>query len=637
MLPHEPDGVGRTGAILAMMVLGLGIALRFFRLDADPEYYLWNGYVSDEGRWTAHARAVALFGSIDSVGWPLHLALAPLYQLTSYGLFAALDVSLWSSRLVSAVCGSALLLTFWTVFRRLATPEALLLALGMLAFELDLVVMSRIAVPEMAAMSLSLLAYVLLVAERAGGARLAAAGLTTAAAIGMKVTVLPVVPIFAAILLARPRESAGGRSRGAALAAYAAGLLLPVAVAALGILTRWPGAAATIGRTVDTVGDFLGVTELYAVVAFPFEDPVAPVLGIWTLAAGLALLGALVCRSDAGGAAERRHLTAAGIWVVLHGGVMLVLEYFPARYKLHLLVPLAVIVAAGLTVLQRVGLGALEVALAGLRGPRRMAAALLLATPTAVLLGPGLAVLAAMNGIDASRLRVRYACVLVALALVGALLLRLRHGLVLRLALLFPPLSVLAWLIAQRPPVWLPSPGPATSTGEFAARWLLLVAAAAVGAVAVSAGLARWKGRGARAGVLAVATAYALIALIRLAPGYLDPHYSIREASRDLGQLLAGVAHPVRTVESEVLFSDNRLPYRIIHGRKWPASRPEVMLLGAPIEDPLRLLEREYRLARTYEIYTSPEYVRTRLSRVTTPGPLPRTSIRLYQRISPSD
>ena len=637
MSSREPDGAGRAGAVLAVIVLGLGIALRFFRLDADPDYYLWNGYVSDEGRWTAHARAMALFGSIGPVAWPLHLTLAPLYQLASYVLFVGLDVSLWSSRLVSAMFGSALLLTFWAAFRRLATPEALLLALVMLAFELDLVVLSRIAVPEMAAMSLSLLAYVLLVAERAGGMRLAAAGLMTAVAIGMKATVLPVAPIFAAILLTRSREPAGGRSRGAALAAYAAGLLLPVAVAGFGVLIRSPGAAATIGSTVDTVGDFMGVTALYALLAFPFEDPVAPVLGIWALAAGLAFLGALVRRPDGAGAAERRHLAAAGIWVVLYGSAMLVLQYFPARYKLHLLVPLAVIVAAGLTALQRVGFGALEAAFAGLHGPRRLAAVLLLATPPAVLLGPGLAVLAAMSGIDATRLRGRYACVLIVLVLVGTLLFRLRHGLALRLALLFPPLCVLVWLIAQRPPVWLTSPGPATSTGEFGARWLLLTAAAVTGAAAVSAGLACWKARGARAGLLAVAAAYALIALVRLAPGYLHPHYSIREASRDLGQFLAGVAHPVRTLESEVLFSDNRLSYRIIHGRKWPASRPEVMLLGAPIEDPLRLLEREYRLARTYEIYTSPEYVRTRLSRVTTPGPLPRTSIRLYQRISPGD
>lgn len=635
MRPREPDGAGRIGAVLAVIVLGLGIAVRFFCLDADPDYYLWNGYVTDEGRWTAHARALALFGSIGSVGWPLHLTLAPLYQLASYAFFVAFDVSLWSSRLVSAICGSALLLTFWAALRRLATPEALVLALVMLAFELDLVVLSRIAVPEMAAMLLSALAYVLLVAERARAARLAAAGVLTAAAIGMKVTVLPVAPIFAVILLLRPREPAGAGSRGAALAAYGAGLLLPAALAGLGLLTRWPGAAPTIERTVDTVGGFIGVAELYAVAAFPFEDPVAPVLGIWTLAAGLAFLGAFGRRPGAEGDGEGRHLAAAGIWVVLYGGATLVLEYSPARYKLHLLVPLAIIVAVGLSALQRVGLGPLEVALAGLPGLRRWGVVLLLATPTACLLGPGLAVLAAMGGIDATRVRGRYACVLIALALVGTLLFRLRHRGALRLALLFPPLWVLGWLLAQRPPVWLPPPGLAFTTEEFAARWLLLAALAAVAAVAVSAGLARWEGSGARAGVLAVAVAYAVIALVRLAPGLLDPHYSIRAASRDLGQLLAGTAQPVRALESEVLFSDNRLPYRTIIGRQWPASRPELLLLGAPIRDPLRFLEREYRLVRTYAIDTSPEYVRMRLARATTPGPLPRTSIRLYQRIAP--
>jgi hypothetical protein len=291
-------------------------------------------------------------------------------------------------------------------------------------------------------------------------------------------------------------------------------------------------------------------------------------------------------------------------------------------------VPLGVLTAVGLGALGRVGLSRLEAALASARGrARRWGVALLLALPSAVLLGPGLAVLAAATGLGATRVRDRYVCVLAALAVLIPLLLRV--GGALRLALLFPPLWVLAWLVAQRPPVWPTAASPGFAGG---ARWLLLTAVAGLGAVAVSVIVSRGIAM-ARAGIPALAAAYALVALARLAPAYVDPQYSIRDASRDLGRLLAQTAHPVRTLESEALLAENRLPYRTIVGRRFPATRAELLLLGAPIEDPLHLLEREYRLLRTWDIHTSPEYVRWRRERVTTPGPLPRTSIRLYQRI----
>src|SRR5262249_59793581 len=55
---------------LVLLVLVVGVVLRFARLGADPYYYEWNGYITDEGRWIAHARALRLFGEIGSVGPP---------------------------------------------------------------------------------------------------------------------------------------------------------------------------------------------------------------------------------------------------------------------------------------------------------------------------------------------------------------------------------------------------------------------------------------------------------------------------------------------------------------------------------------------------------------------------------------
>src|SRR5678815_508471 len=90
----------RLARRLALAVLVGGVVLRFARLDADPYYYEWNGYITDEGRWIAHARALRLFGEIGSVGSALHLILAPVFQAGAYVVFALTDVSLWSARLV---------------------------------------------------------------------------------------------------------------------------------------------------------------------------------------------------------------------------------------------------------------------------------------------------------------------------------------------------------------------------------------------------------------------------------------------------------------------------------------------------------------------------------------------------------
>ena len=43
------------GDVLVFLVVALGVGLRFLRLDADPYYYDWIGYVTDEGRWVDQA------------------------------------------------------------------------------------------------------------------------------------------------------------------------------------------------------------------------------------------------------------------------------------------------------------------------------------------------------------------------------------------------------------------------------------------------------------------------------------------------------------------------------------------------------------------------------------------------------
>lgn len=621
--------MGRLARGLSAIVVAIGITLRFQDLGADPYYYEWNGYITDEGRWIAHARALTLFGGIGSVGSSLHLLLAPLFQAASFAVFALFDVSLWSARLVSAVSGSAVLAAFWAAYRRAASPEALLLVLAMLAVEMDLVVLSRLAIPEMAAMALSLGGFLLILGDDPGRGRLIVAGTLTAAAVGMKATALPVVPILAAVVLARRPAPAERLTRRAALAAFAAGLLASALVAGAALVAT--GGTAPLAAALRVVRGFVGLTDLYAFLAFPFDDTLAPVLGIWALAAWVGLLGALAAVEERADAPARRHLAAALLWAGLFAPMMLLLDYFPSRYKLHILAPLAVVTAVGLTRFQDGGLAGLESGLARLRGARRFGAALLVALPTAVVAAAALLSLGAAAGLDAGRVRARYAGVLLLLAaVVGLILLRLHRGRGIGFLVWFPLCWAGGWLLAERLSLVSPSFWPGAEGGGNALRWLLLLLAAAAAIGAARAG--RW-GRPAAAGALvAAAVLYAGLGLVRLAPAYLEPHYTMREASRDLGVLLAGAPARIGAIGGEALFSENRLRYRSLMGGRWPASPPDVLLLAGMMEDPQGRLGREYRLIRQYAIYVAPEFVLGEVSWKPTQGQFLRTNIRVYQR-----
>lgn len=50
---------------LALGALVTGILLRTLYLDADPHYYDWIGYITDEGLWVQHARSLALHGTLN--------------------------------------------------------------------------------------------------------------------------------------------------------------------------------------------------------------------------------------------------------------------------------------------------------------------------------------------------------------------------------------------------------------------------------------------------------------------------------------------------------------------------------------------------------------------------------------------
>src|SRR5262249_14140551 len=133
---------------LSFAVVFTGILLRCLYLDADPRYYDWVGYITDEGRWIQEARNLALYGHVEfSSGMNFHLFMAPLFQLSNYLVFELLGVSLLTSRLLTALTGSAILVLFWGCLRRAVSPQALLVGVALLTLQSDLIVLSRVAVP----------------------------------------------------------------------------------------------------------------------------------------------------------------------------------------------------------------------------------------------------------------------------------------------------------------------------------------------------------------------------------------------------------------------------------------------------------------------------------------------------------
>src|SRR5262245_19075505 len=99
---------------VVLVSLCLGIGLRLLYLDADPYYYEWIGYITDEGRWVQHARSLALQGILwGGHAHGLHLLLAPLFQLAHHLIFSLAGVNFWSTRLLTALSGSAIPVLFW--------------------------------------------------------------------------------------------------------------------------------------------------------------------------------------------------------------------------------------------------------------------------------------------------------------------------------------------------------------------------------------------------------------------------------------------------------------------------------------------------------------------------------------------
>jgi hypothetical protein len=597
---------GRAGfEVLVVLVVLAGILLRLLHLDADPDYYAWVGYITDEGRWVAHAREMALFGHLVNTDWLVHLLVAPLFQAGSYLMFILFGVSFWSSRLLAALSGSAILVLFWLGLRRVLAPPAVLVALALLAFEVDLVMLSRVAVPEVPAMLLQLAVYVLLVSGRPTRPRLFGAGLVLLAMVAMKATTLPMVAIFSVIVLVQPLDEPVHRWRG--LLTFWAGFLTPV----LPLLALFGGgwvSRSAILMNVDMLGAFIGLNTPYSIVAFPFDTEFGPVISSWAL--GLCLVGVawLAHRGEPVEPSLRRLYLTAGVWYGLYAPLMVVSLYFPDRYRVHILIPMAVGLAAGLTLAPRVGSRKIARAVSG-RGPAAALALASLSLPTAALWAPVLAGVSALAGVDPTHLRLKLLCLAVTLGITTWLVRRYalsRESLV-RWLIAFPIAGVLLWLVGRRVGMldvgFWPALQPAALSWWVVGPWVAALASHLLTRIGRGWERSRWL-----ALVPAAALCYGGLVAARVAPSYLHPHYTMKQTSAKLGASLARSGGAIVSSRAEGLFNGNTLAYRSMLGRRWPARKPDVIVMAFRFSDPEQILQREYELIATYPLFVSPDY-----------------------------
>jgi hypothetical protein len=619
---------------LAFGVVVIGVSLRFLFLDADPYYYEWAGYITDEGRWVENARNLALFGELFDQYIPLHFYLGPLFQLANYVVFALGGVSLVTSRIFTALCGSAILVFFWGFLRRAATREAILLGLALLAFQADLVVLSRVAVPEMVIMFLQLLIYIIVTSNGSSPRRMLLAGLLLFVAMGMKLTMAPFLIIFSAIILFMPRQHSGGGGGIQAwrdLLTFWIGFAVPLLLAVLSWSIFAGASKSSLLWTLATIKNFLRLSTAYGAISFPFEHPFSLTVNIWALGLWLSALGWMTAGRDGTDFQSRRYLVTSAIWLTLYLSVMLLLWYFPTRYKVHILIPMAVNITVGISLLQRVTIREVIESFTKLKGPSRLLRVAILSLPTAAFISPLLASAVGMVSADPGRLRIKLASLVILLILTAYAVNRLKDSKhAMAFFLTFPLIAAAAWLMLNTSRASTYPFYPSADTQFHAAWWSLFL----LGVSGVSLPLAKavigWGQIGCARYVTALAMFYMAISLVSVSPGYTDPRYSIKDASQDLGRLYSG-PYQIFIMGAEGLFNNNSLRYRRLGDKPWNSEREEIVVVAFAYRQRLEdILAQKYRLVHSYDLYVSPEYYRLHPFTVST---FPRGKIvRVFKR-----
>jgi hypothetical protein len=410
------------------------------------------------------------------------------------------------------------------------------------------------------------------------------------------------VPIFAVVVLALRDGSVGAGRRIRDLLWFGSGLVAAGLAAALCVL---PFVAPSLEILTDRfwiLTHFLERNSLYGMVALPFDAAAAPVLVPPALGLWVAALAAFADRDRSGCEGSDRLLRSALLWCVGFVIAMPIQAYFPARYMIHLLTPLSLVCGYAVTRLERTGLAGLVAALGSARRARRLIGAGILSFPMAVVLAAALDGLVGILGAPAERLSARLGCLALTFALAWILAYRLRQrAAVIGFFLIFPVVTAVLWFAAWALRESGISFWPHPPYGQAIALWFGLVAAASL----VSAAVWGWGLRMPSGGgfIAALAVVWVAIWAVHIAPGFFDPHFTVRDASRDLGERLAGAPGAV-AYQTGGLFIDNTLALRMITPKKMYSETPTLIVTRSPFLGDRDFLRQHYDLVTSYDLYT---------------------------------
>lgn len=599
-------------------MLIFGILIRSIYLDADPYDYEWVGYIIDEGRWVQHARSWALQGTL--VGPPLaniHFLLAPLFQLSNYLVFELGGVSLLTSRIFTALCGSSLLILFWAILRHSVSPQALLLGITLLAVQTDLVVLSRLAVPEMAVLFFQLAIYFVVISNKRSSWRMVLAGFLLLIGCAMKATMVLLSPVFSVMILAMPRKPTETH-RWRDLTLFWVGFAGPALLAGLIFYSLLFESAYShvVKNQLLTIKFFLGWSSLYDVVSFPFTTPLSDTINIWSLGLWLTVLGwCSVARAEVE-FRSFRYLATSAIWIIGYFLLAMSLEYFPTRYKVHILLPMALFITVGVDLIERIGMRKIVDFLTAAKSFLGLLRLAFVSMPTAVFVSPLLVSAAALLGIDDGRLVTKLASLFSLVLAISYAAHRLKHNRqVIGFLLTFPVVGGFAWMalstLASAYPFW-----PTVEFPSHAAVFsLMILTSMGLSVIFVKCFLGSRQMEGSYA-ITAVAVVYLIIMAARIAPGYLNPHFSMREVSRDLDKLLVNFS-TITAVQTDALFNENKLRYKSSLDVTWPPEKTQIVVTAFSFEEWRNILDREYHVMKRYRVFVSPEWRRSRSNDVT--------------------
>jgi len=293
---------------------------------------------------------------------------------------------------------------------------------------------------------------------------------------------------------------------------------------------------------------------------------------------------------------------AAVVWSVGMLVLMSVVDHYPFRYQIHILVPLALCTAYGITRLERVGLSGIAAAFSASTGVRGAAALVVLVLPTAVLVAAVGAGIIGLMGVPSHRLIIQLPLVAM-FTLVLCLIMRrsLARPPVLGIFLAIPVAGSLAWFL-----IWVLRPGavgfwPSTpSVAETEIRALLTVAAIALAVLAM-----KWRERSPSAPLVCFAVAWLALSAIHIAPGVIQPRFTLRDASIDLGRTFAH-ASSIGSHVIQGIFLDNTLAYKSDWGES--EEDPAEIVVALQREGTPEYSDLGYKVVKTYDIYHAKLY-----------------------------